>query len=199
MLGVNDVSLDPAATAGGESAAVTMIVKLCVLVPPSASVAVTVKVKVPAVVGVPVIVPSAASDNPGGSVPPVAVHVTGGVGEVASSDAEYGDPILAVGRLALVVMQGGCVAPRRFVFHPAKVLQVRVTVGVGSGPTSIPVPVASGGTDAVRPTALLEIVTLVLEKMKIPLSLVPVMVLLSMVTLAASNSRNPVAVVVAAP
>ena len=102
-----------------------------------------------------------------------------------------------------------CTAPTMFLFgcQPLKVLQINVTFvetcveGTGGGSTGdeseaaaastlIPVPVRSGESGAVRPTALLEIVTLLLEVTEIPMSVpAPVIVLLSMVRLAALNTR----------
>ena len=67
-----------------------VIVKSRVAVTPVLSVAVTVKLNVPGVVGVPEIDPSGASVRPGGS--PDADQVSGVFGVVPSSAAEYGDP-----------------------------------------------------------------------------------------------------------
>ena len=52
------------------------------------SVAVTVKVEVPAAVGVPEITPAVDSDNPAGRLPVVTAHVYGGTPPVAINDAE---------------------------------------------------------------------------------------------------------------
>ena len=98
-----------------------------------------------------------------------------------------------------------CTAPTMFCrFHPLNVLQINVAVEAtcvapaGSNAdtkeapasTLIPIPLVSGDAGAVRPTALLEIVTPVLKLTEIPMSVpAPVIVLLSIVTLAALNSR----------
>ena len=85
-------------------------------------------------------------------------------------------------------------APTMFLFgcQPLKVLQIKATF-VDDGKTQIPVPVGSGESGAVRPTALLEIVTFVLLETAIPRSVpAPVIVLLAIVTLAALDSRIPV-------
>ena len=82
-------------------------------------------------------------------------------------------------------------APTMFLFgcQPLKVLQIKATF-VDDGKTQIPVPVGSGESGAVRPTALLEIVTFVLLETAIPRSVpAPVIVLLAIVTLAALDSR----------
>src|SRR4051794_28841189 len=97
--------------------------------------------------------------------------------------------------------------------QPLNVLQIRVTFVDASAPTlgssgdvreanrstSMPVPLASGGTELVRPTALLEIVTLLLKLTEIPTSAVPVIVLLSIVRLEALNSRIAVEMLMSDP
>ena len=83
-------------------------------------------------------------------------------------------------------------APTMFLFgcQPLNVLQIKATF-VADGKTTIPLPVGSGESGAVRPTALWEIVTFVLLETAIPMSVpAPVIVLLAIVTLAALDSRN---------
>src|SRR4051794_23858281 len=59
---------------------------------PSAATARTLKVNVPAVVGVPASTPDAPSDRPGTGVPPASENVYGPVPPLAVSDCEYATP-----------------------------------------------------------------------------------------------------------
>ena len=54
----------------------------------SASIAVTVKLAAPAVVGVPDMTPAGESDSPAGSAPELTDHVSGGIPAIALKDAE---------------------------------------------------------------------------------------------------------------
>src|SRR4051812_23368639 len=92
-----------------------------------------------------------------------------------------------------------CTAPTMLVIQPLKVLQINDTF-VFPDATSIPIPVRSTGKGAVRPTALLEIVTFVLKLTEIPRSVpAPVIVLLSIVRLAAPTNRIAVDALSAPP
>src|SRR5450759_108800 len=74
---------------------------------PPALVALMVKVKMPAAVGVPLMMPVAdAKESPAGSAPLVTLHVIGAV-PVAARVCVYTDPVSAPGKGDVVVMPGG--------------------------------------------------------------------------------------------
>src|SRR5690242_18353886 len=70
----------------------------------------TVKLNVPAVVGVPEIVPLDPKFNPAGIAPAVAVHVYPPLPPVAASVAEYAEPTVAPGRDGVVTLNAGVAA-----------------------------------------------------------------------------------------
>ena len=70
------------------SGAPIVIVKLPLAVALAESVTVTVKLELPAAVGVPAIPPAALIDNPFGRLPDVTVQLYGGVPPLAFTDAE---------------------------------------------------------------------------------------------------------------
>jgi hypothetical protein len=89
-----------------------VILKLRLAVRDALSVTVAVKLKLPAVVGVPEINPSGESESPAGGEPD---HRYGGVPPEAASDCEYGDPTVPSGRGEVVVIVSGGGAPGRIV------------------------------------------------------------------------------------
>src|SRR5437016_3532913 len=77
---------------------------------PLASVAWTVKPKVPFVVGVPDSTPSVPRVSPGGSVPAVWVHVNGAAPPVAANAMLFGTPTVVGGSgLAVVITGAGAI------------------------------------------------------------------------------------------
>ncbi|MEO7651069.1 MAG: hypothetical protein ABIZ80_11425, partial [Bryobacteraceae bacterium] len=80
------------------------MLKLWVAFPSRRSVTVAVKLKLPAVVGVPVMEPFAPSDNPAGAEPD---HVYGGVPPAAVRVCEYGEPTVPPGKGEVLVMVTG--------------------------------------------------------------------------------------------
>src|SRR5258706_11135571 len=86
-----------------------VILKLRLAVWDALSVTVAVKLKLPAVVGVPEIKPSGESESPAGGEPD---HRYGGVPPEAASDCEYGDPTVPSGSGdVVVIVSGGGGAP----------------------------------------------------------------------------------------
>jgi hypothetical protein len=63
----------------------------------------TVKVELPAAVGVPVIAPFGSRDNPAGRLPEVTFHVYGGVPPLAVSVVQYATATMPSGRLVVVL------------------------------------------------------------------------------------------------
>jgi len=86
------------------SDATTVRLKVLVIVAGALSVTRTVKLYVPAVVGVPVIAPALESASPGGRVPDEIAHVYGGIPPLAASVCEYAAPADPDGRGELVVI-----------------------------------------------------------------------------------------------
>jgi hypothetical protein len=85
------------------------MVKLPLAVALAASLTVTVKLELPAAVGVPVIAPLAFIDNPFGRLPDVTDQLYGGVPPVAFTDPEYPAPTVPFGRLAVATASAGAV------------------------------------------------------------------------------------------
>jgi hypothetical protein len=86
----------------------TVIVRTAVLVTLSESVTLTVKVKVPAAVGVPEINPPALRGlSPVGRAPETNAQVYGGAPPVAPSVALYAVPVVPFERVVVVIASGG--------------------------------------------------------------------------------------------
>ena len=74
---------------------------------PAASRTCTVKLKVPAAVGVPLRTPAEFNDSPVGKMPETADHVNGNRPLTALSDCEYSTPVRPPGRDVVEIVRGG--------------------------------------------------------------------------------------------
>ena len=115
---------------GATAAALLIVIESCLETLPALLVALTVKVNVPAAVGLPVIVPLLASVKPFGKLPLTLVHVIGVV-PVAARVRLYAVPVVPFGRDAVVM--AGAVA--------VGLLTVKLAVNVLMLPVPVPVTV----------------------------------------------------------
>ena len=88
--------------------ACTLMLKFPLTLCDPLSVTCAVKLNPPAAVGVPLRVPSAANETPGGRPPAGKDHEYGGVPPVAERDAEYVLPIVPSGIFGPPLMRSGC-------------------------------------------------------------------------------------------
>jgi hypothetical protein len=127
--------------------AVAIVMDNCLVSLPAALVAFTVKVDVPAVVGVPVIAPVAARLRSAGKVPLSMFHVMGAV-PVAVSVWLYSVPTTPFGNDVVVIATAAIVMENSLVSFPAALVAFKVKVDV---PAAVGVPVIAPSAARLKP------------------------------------------------